>query len=142
MPLRLNMWCVTISVMDAGAIREVERDPKEGIVVTIERGADHVDIPEVCAICLGQATQHLPAKGVNWLEFPYCDECAPEPKPAFWILRRRGGLLGMAAKDLGGARGKAVRLLLGPSDTTRLAFANEDYARRFVEANGAELPDE
>jgi hypothetical protein len=32
--------------------------------------------------------------------------------------------------------------LLSESGTMRLAFKNEEYARLFVEANGAELPKE
>lgn len=137
--------------MTGDAIREVERDPKEGVIVTVERSAEGVDIPSPCALCLGKATTRLPSAGVNWLEFPYCDECAPRKRDGdrpshgrLWsfVFGRLGALGAMMRQDLGGPRGKAVKLLLGPSDTTRLAFENDEYARLFVEANGAELPPE
>ena len=134
--------------MQDDVIREVENDPKEGVVVTVERSAESVNIPPPCALCLGKATTRLPSAGVNWLEFPYCDECAPRkrdgdrPSRGFLWFLVFGWLGSVIHRDLGGPRGKAVKLLLGPSDATRLAFLNDEYARLFVEANGAEMPSE
>ena len=65
--------------MEDDVIREVEMDPREGVVVTVEESAESVNIPPPCARCLGEATKHFPATGVR-LEFPYCDAClAPRP---------------------------------------------------------------
>jgi hypothetical protein len=142
-------------------IREVERDPREGVVVVVEEDADSVEVPPPCAACLGEATKRLPAIGVNWLELPYCDTCVP---PRAGVDKRKATMRALvllvavvlalfvswwfailavlALIDLGGPRGDAVKLLLSESGTMRLAFKNEEYARLFVEANGAELPKE
>jgi len=140
--------------MAGDVIREVENDPNEGVVVTVEESAENVDVPALCAGCLGEATKRLPAIGVNWLEFPYCDACVP-PRTTEAELKEEeawrllaflpfggGGLVDMAAEDLRGLRGNAVKLLLSESGTVRLAFKNEEYARLFVKANGAEMPQE
>ena len=147
--------------MTDDVIREVERDPKEGVVVTVEEAAESVEVPPPCAVCLGEATRRLPAQGVNWLEFPYCDACA---RPRADGAKRKAtskvlmllvvavlmifvslwlAVLGLVVlMDLGGPRGQAVKLLLSEGGTVRLAFKNDEYARLFVEANGAEMPQE
>jgi hypothetical protein len=135
--------------MASDAILEVERDPEEGLVVTIDEGEEaSLQIPPACAGCLGPATKHLPPKGLSWPEFPYCDECVP-PLPEEearqkgrmlpW-LPRLFGFLGMFAADVLRPSGKAVRLLLSESGTVRLAFQNQEYASRFVTCNGAHVP--
>ena len=130
--------------MASDVILEVEKDPKEGVVVTIDEGADGADVPPPCAGCLGEATRCLPPIGVNWLEFPYCDTCVPRPADeAGWrppTLVPFGILGRMVVDDIGGPRGNAVKLLLSDGGTLRLAFKNDEYARLFVEANGAEMP--
>jgi len=143
--------------MTGDQIREVEDDPREGVVVTIEEDAVDVAIPAPCAGCLGEATKRLPSVGVNWLEFPYCDTCVPprrgEPAPErakrkpplFSGLFARiflGPLIPTIAEDVGGPRGNAVKLLLSAGGTVRLGFKNREYARLFVEANGARMPEE
>jgi len=139
--------------MPGDVIREVEKDPQEGVVVTVDEAAERVDVPPPCAVCLGEATRRLPAKGVNWPEFPYCDACVPpRANEAGRKETARGwrllaflcfGWLGrLAVQDLSGPRGNAVKLLLSEGGTLRLAFKNDEYARLFVEANGAEMPQE
>ena len=141
------------NAMTGDVIREVEGDPQEGVVVTLEEGVDNVHVPPPCAMCLGEATRRLPAKGVNWPELPYCDACVP-PRAneagreetmrsvglfAFYLF---GWLGRLVVKDLSGPRGNAVKLLISEGGTVRLAFKNDEYARLFVEANGAEMPQE
>ena len=136
------------SAMSGDVIREVENDPKEGVVVTVEEGVASIDVPPPCAACLGEATRRLPSIGVNWPEFPYCDACVPpragEAAREKKLLRFSFfgfGILGwMFAKDVAGPRGNAVKLMLSEGGTLRLAFKNDEYARLFVEANGAEMP--
>lgn len=146
--------------MADGAIREVERDPKEGLVVTVEEAAEHAEIPAPCAQCLSDATKRLQVVGVRWLEFPYCDACVP---PVANLGARRATfravvllvvvflvlfvsiwfavLALLILSDIGaGPRGKAVTLLLSQTGALRLRFQNEDYARLFVEENGAGMP--
>lgn len=145
----------------ADVIREVEMDPEGGVVVTIEEGADHVEVPPPCAGCLGEPTKRLPPPGLSWIQLPYCDACVPpvsrrSARKAMW---RTGviavvlplmlfvslwlGVLGLLIFfDLHGPRGTAVKLLHSESGSLRLAFRNDGYARLFVEANGGEmLPD-
>jgi hypothetical protein len=141
--------------MEDEVIREVETDSKGRVLVTIEETAEDVAIPPRCAGCLGEPTMRLPIVGVDWLDFPYCEECeAPRPKQfsprtvaptvsllaivvlalivSWWIL-----ILGLLVLPTlrRGSGGRAVTLLVSESGTVRLAFQNEEYARLFVEAN-------
>jgi hypothetical protein len=137
-------------------IVEVENDPQEGVVVTVNEGAEGVDIPAPCAGCLGEATKRLSPTGVSWLEFPYCDACVrPLSDAATRKMKSRAliilvvltlmffvslwfAILGLLVfADVGGQRGKAVKMLHSEGGTVRLAFKNKEYARLFVEANGA-----
>jgi len=134
--------------MAGDVILEVERDPEEGWVVTLDEGADSVDVPPFCCACLGEATKRLPPKGLSWPKFPYCDACVPpvaEEKQAGrrqvrrllpWLL----GFAGIFMSEALRTSGKSVRLLLSEGGTLRLAFDNDEYARRFVEGNGGLLP--
>ena len=142
------------SAMSGDVIREVENDPKEGVVVTLEEGAASIDVPPPCAGCLGEATRRLPSIGVSWPEFPYCDACVPPradeaerretvrdlPLLRFLFFGFIGILSWMFVKDVAGPRGNAVKLMHSDGGTLRLAFKNDEYARLFVEANGAEMP--
>lgn len=147
--------------MATSAILGVERDPKEGVVVTIDEGAERIEIPAPCAGCMGEATKRLPISGANWLEFPYGDACVrPRSDEAARKAKSRVliilvvlilmffvslwlAVLGLLAfVDLSGQRGRAVKMLHSESGTVRLAFKNKVYARLFVEANGAEMPPE
>ncbi|MHC4341435.1 MAG: hypothetical protein ACYSX0_14635 [Planctomycetota bacterium] len=139
--------------MTGDVILEVENDPKEGVVVTVEEGVESVDVPPPCAGCLGEATKRLPVRGVTWLEFPYCDTCVP-PRADEAARKERAGAWRLVAslcfgwlgrqvvEDLGGLRGNAVKFLLSESGTIRIAFQSEEYARLFVKSNGAEMPPE
>jgi len=141
-------------------IREVERDPDEGIVVTIENEVDDLEVPQPCAACLGDATRRYPVFGMNWLEIPYCEKCvAPRTGKSLRRAIRMTVIVVVAVllalfatwwffllallllADLRGSpRGDAVKLLHSPSGTYRVGFKNEDYARLFVEANGVAMP--
>ena len=141
--------------MEETVIRDVETDPKGRTLVTIEETAETVSIPPRCAGCLKEPTKRRAIPGYDWLAFPWCDACvAPRTGSEAGRTMTRVGLLVLAVAlamfvslwlgVLGllilftfrkPAGGKAVQLMVSESDTVRLAFENQEYARLLVEAN-------
>lgn len=143
--------------MEEEFIREVETDAEGRVLVTIEEAIGSVEVPQVCAGCLGAPTRTLFVSGALGIDFPYCDACAPRRESAGprRVLRLGTALLVVVALAffvswwflilgffvlMGLSRttgGSAVELLLSEGRTVRLAFTNPEYAQRFLRANGA-----